>query len=129
MVVLRGVEDGKAYERGLNNTTTARDLATLMRALAENRAARPETCRELLAILAAQEVNDRIPAGLPPGTRVAHKTGEITATWHDAAVVDPEGGSPYVLVILTRGIPKRERGALLHADISKLVFEEVGVRR
>jgi beta-lactamase class A len=34
MLVLRGVEDGKAYAKGLNNTTTARDLGTLLQALA-----------------------------------------------------------------------------------------------
>ncbi len=129
MAVLRGVEDGKAYERGLNNTTTARDLATLLLAVADGRAASPATCRELLEILAAQEINDGIPAGLPAGTRIAHKTGNITATWHDAALIYPPDGRPFVLVVLSRGIPKRERGMALQADIAKLVFEEIGVRR
>jgi len=124
MVVLRGVEDGKAYDRGLNNTTTARDLATLLFAIADGRAARPATCGELLAILEAQEFNDGIPAGLPPGTRVAHKTGEITATWHDAALIFPPKGRPFVLVVLTRGIPDRARGVGLHADLARLVWEE-----
>jgi len=129
MVVLRGVEDGKAFEKGLNNTTTARDLATLLLAIAENRAASPATCRELLEILPAQEINDGIPAGLPPGTRVAHKTGDITATWHDAALIYPADGKPFVLVVLSRGIPKRERGMQLQADIAKLVYKEIGGRR
>jgi beta-lactamase class A len=129
MVVLRGVEDGKAFEKGLNNTTTARDLATLLQAIADNRAASPATSRALLEILSAQEINDGIPAGLPPGTRVAHKTGDITATWHDAALIYPADGKPFVLVVLSRGIPKRERGMQLQADIAKLVYKEIGGRR
>lgn len=129
MVVLRGVEDGKAFEKGLNNTTTARDLATLLLAIADGRAGSPATCRELLAILTAQEINDGIPAGLPAGTRVAHKTGDITATWHDAALIYPKDGKPFVLVVLSRGIPERARGMKLQADIAKLVYEEVGGRR
>lgn len=129
MVVLRGVEDGKAFEKGLNNTTTAHDLATLLLAISDGRAARPATCQVLLEILAAQEINDGIPAGLPKGTRVAHKTGDITATWHDAALIYPKDGKPFVLVVLSRGIPKRERGMQLQADIAKLVYEEIGVRR
>lgn len=129
MVVLRGVEDGKAYDQGLNNTTTARDLATLLLAIADGRAARPATCRALLDILEAQEFNDGIPAGLPPGTRVAHKTGEITATWHDAALIYPARGKPFALVVLTRGIPDRARGVGLHADLARLVFDEVMKRR
>jgi beta-lactamase class A len=129
MVVLRGVEDGLAYERGLNNTTTARDLATLLLALAQGRAATASTARELLGILEDQEFNDGIPAGLPPGTRVAHKTGEITATWHDAALVYPDGGPPYALVILTRGIPRRERGVAMQADLARLLAGAIADRR
>jgi len=110
--VLRGVEDGKAFEKGLNNTTTARDLGIILRAIEEGRAASPTATREMLGILMAQEFNEKIPAGLPPGTRVAHKTGEITAVSHDAAIVYPAGRKPYVLVVLTRGIADgaRNRG-------------------
>ncbi|HEV8598385.1 MAG TPA: serine hydrolase [Gemmatimonadales bacterium] len=125
MLVLRGVEDGKAYEKGLNNTTTARDLAVLLRALADGNAVSRATGAELLGILEAQEFNDGIPAGLPPGTRVAHKTGEITATWHDAALVYPPDGKPYALVVLTRGVPERARGVSLHADLARLVHGAV----
>jgi beta-lactamase class A len=121
MLVLRGVEDGKAYAQRLNNTTTARDLGTLLLALAGGRALRAETTAELLAILEAQEYNDGIPAGLPPATRVAHKTGWITATWHDAALVYPAGDPrPYALVILSRGIPEESRGKALQADIARI---------
>ncbi len=125
MVVLRGVEDGKAFDKGLNNTTTARDLATLLLAIAGGRAVKPATTRELLRILEAQEFNDGIPAGLPRGTRVAHKTGSITATWHDAALVYPTDGRPYVLVVLTRGIPEEKAGVGMHADVARLVHPYV----
>lgn len=125
MVVLRGVEDGKAYEKGLINTTTARDLVTLLLAIAEGRAVASATATELLGILAAQEFNDGIPAGLPRGTRVAHKTGEISATWHDAALVYPPDGKPYAVVVLTRAVPLRARGMALHADLARLVHAAV----
>jgi beta-lactamase class A len=123
--VLRGVEDGKAYERGLNNTTTARDLAIIMEAIQENRAASPESCEAMRQILLHQEFNDEIPAGLPTGTPVAHKTGQITAHLHDAAIVYPRDAGPYVLVILTRGIPDEKVARSLMADISRMVYEHV----
>ena len=126
MLVLRGVEDGKAYDQGLNNTTTARDLGTLLLALAGGRALRKETTAELLGMLEAQEYNDGIPAGLPPATRVAHKTGWITATWHDAALVFPAGQvRPYALVILSRGIPEQTRGMALQADIARMAHAAI----
>ena len=120
--VLRGVEDGKAFEQGLNNTTTARDLAIILRAIQEGRAGSPAATHEMLAILLAQEFNEKIPAGLPPGTRVAHKTGEITAVSHDAAIIYPNGRKPYVLVVLTRGIPDGTKSSKLIADISAIVY-------
>jgi beta-lactamase class A len=73
-------------------------------------------------ILLAQEFNEKIPAGLPPGIRVAHKTGEITAHSHDAAIVYPPGRSPYVLVVLTRGIQDGAKASKLIADISSIVY-------
>ncbi|MEJ7810172.1 MAG: serine hydrolase [Gemmatimonadaceae bacterium] len=120
--VRRGVEDDKAYARGLNNTTTARDLAIILAAIRGNRAASSRSCAAMRAILGRQEFNDRIPAGLPPGTRVEHKTGEITATAHDAAIVYPAGGKPYVLVVLTGRIPDGAVARALIADISRLVY-------
>jgi beta-lactamase class A len=120
--VLRGVEDGKAFDKGLNNTTTARDLAIILRAIEEGRAAPAAATREMLGILLAQEFNEKIPAGLPRGTRVAHKTGEITAVSHDAAIVYPDGGKPYVLVVLTRGIADGEKSSKLIADLSEIVY-------
>jgi len=124
--VLRGVEDGKAFERGLNNTTTARDLAIILRAIQEGRVASPAATREMLSILLAQEFNERIPAGLPPGVKVAHKTGDITAVAHDAAIVYPPNRSPYVLVVLTKGIPDQKKSDRLIADLSRIIYEYNG---
>ena len=120
MRVLRGVEDTKAFEKGLNNTTTARALMTLMSAIADGKAVDRQASGEMRAILQRQKFNDRIPAGLPPGTVVAHKTGEITRIQHDAAIVDAP--RPFVLVILVRGIEDSKRGAALAADITRVLY-------
>lgn len=120
--VLRGVEDGKAYDRGMNNTTTARDLAVILRAIEEGRGISPADRQQMIDILLAQEFNQKIPAGVPRGTRVAHKTGEITSHSHDAAIVYPPDRRPYVLVILTRGVSSATVLDRLIADISALVY-------
>jgi beta-lactamase class A len=77
----------------------------------------------MLDMLLGQEFNDGIPAGLPPGVKVAHKTGEITALLHDAAIIYPPGREPYVLVILTRGLPEHDSLAKLQADLSRVVYD------
>ena len=122
MRVLRGVEDGKAFATGRNNTTTAADLAVLLEHVELGDALRPQSARLMKEILLRQEFNDEIPAGVPAGTPVAHKTGAITATLHDAAIVYPAGRAPYVLVVLTRGIPDEKVATRLIADISRLVW-------
>ena len=121
--VRRGVEDGKAFQAGLNNTTTASDLAALMLAIERGRAASPSSCSNMRDILLRQEFSQEIPAGLPAGTPVAHKTGWITGTRHDAAIVYPPGGTPYVLVVLTSGIAEDETSRALIADISRMSWE------
>lgn len=121
MRVLRGVEDNKAYRAGLSNTATARDLMVILAAIAEDRAASADACAEMRAILLGQTFNDMIPAGLPPGTRVAHKTGSISGIHHDAAIVYPPAGSPYVLVVLTKGFDDKKESARVVAEIAALV--------
>jgi len=113
--VLRGVEDQKAYDHGLNNTTTAFDLMMVFRALMSS--------PQMIDILAAQEFNSGIPAGLPPGTRVAHKTGDITRVAHDAGIVFRPDGSAYVLVVLTRGFEKLKDANKVIAQISRAMWK------
>jgi len=121
MVVRRGVEDTPAFRAGLNNVTTAGDLAAIMAAIATDRAASPAACAWMREVLFAQHWNDAIPTGLPPGTRIAHKTGNITAVEHDAAIVYPASGAPYVLVILTSGVPDPAVAKRLIADVARIV--------
>lgn len=123
--VLRGVEDQKAFDAGMSNSTTSRDLAVLMRAIEDRRAASAKSCDVMKAILLRQEFNDEIPAGVPAGTPVAHKTGSITAVLHDAAIVYPKGRSPYVLVVLTKNIPDEKIARSLIADLSRIVYNHL----
>jgi beta-lactamase class A len=121
MNVLRGVEDSKAFEKGLNNTTTARALAILLAAIAEGKALDTDSSRQMIEILERQHFNEGIPAGLPPGTRVAHKTGEITKIHHDAAIV--YAPRPFVLVILVRGLEEEKDSSAVMADITRILYK------
>jgi beta-lactamase class A len=127
--VLRGVEDNKAYARGLNNTTTARGLMLILRRLAGRNVVSAKASEEMLTILRGQKFNEGIPAGLPAGTSVAHKTGAFGKVYHDAAIVEPHGRKPYVLVVLTRGIEKEARAHKLVAEISRTVYQHATATR
>jgi beta-lactamase class A len=124
MEVLRGVEDQKAFDKGLNNSTTARALLVLFETLARGQAVSRKADAEMVAILKRQMFNDGIPAGLPAGTAVAHKTGNITRIHHDAGIVFAK--RPYVLVVLVRGIQDPKQSGALIASVSKAVHASVG---
>jgi beta-lactamase class A len=121
MNVLRGVEDNKAFSKGLNNTTTAGGLLELLEAIARGEAVDQESSSQMVEILKRQKFNEGIPAGLPAGTPVAHKTGEITKIHHDAAIVFAP--KPFVLVILVRGLADPRDSAALMADITRRIYQ------
>ncbi len=108
--------------KGLNNSTTARALMVLMERIARLEAVDAEASRQMLEILKRQKFNDAIPANLPPGTPVAHKTGSITKIHHDAAIV--LAPTPFVLVVLTRGIEDLKQSAALMARIARVLYDE-----
>jgi beta-lactamase class A len=78
----------------------------------------------MIEILERQKFNDAIPAGVPAGTSIAHKTGNITRIHHDAAIVFAP--HPYVLVLLVRGIDDQKKSGALMADLSRAIYDANG---
>jgi beta-lactamase class A len=109
------------------NLTSARDIGVLMYQLergaheAVHTIARPASCRKMIDILLHQEDRDKIVRGLPKGTPVANKTGEINAVRNDAAIVDPYGESPYILTVLTKDLADFSNGVIAIRRVAKAV--------
>lgn len=121
--VLRGVEDIKAFEQGLSNSTTAKDLMVIFQAIASDNAGSPEDCAEMIKILKDQKFNEIIPALLPEDVEVAHKTGVITSLHHDAGIVYLPDGNAYVLVLLSKKLGDFDEGTNLMAEVSRMVYD------
>lgn len=119
----RGVEDELAFEKRINNMVTADGLLRILVLLSEGRAFSPALSRRMMDILHGQEFNQGIPARLPKGARVAHKTGEISTVAHDAGVVYLPKRKPYVLVILTEWDPAGTGRSRTIAAISHTIYE------
>src|SRR5688572_5307863 len=126
MNVQRGVEDSPAFRAGMNNTTDASGFARVLAAIGRCDILPRALCDELSGILRDQEFNDMIPAGLPPGTRVAHKTGWITGISHDGGIIYPDGSPPYVLVVLTRNAADTLAARAVAADVARLTWSALG---
>jgi len=119
----RGIEDLAAARAGLNNLVTAEDLGRVLVGVAGRTLASPSACAEVEDVLRRQEHRDGIPAGLPPHVHVANKTGWVEGITHDMALVRPDDGAPFVLVVLTTvGVPEID-GQEFIADVSRIVWE------
>ncbi len=121
--VLRGVEDSKAFQQGMNNTTNAYDLMVVFRALAEGSLVDSSSCKVMLDILSDQKFREIIPALLPAGTHVAHKTGSITGVEHDSGIVFLPDGRKYVLVLLAKNLKNGKAGQKVMAKVSRKIFD------
>jgi beta-lactamase class A len=123
--VLRGVEDNKAFEKGLINTTTAHDLAVIFENIAKDKAVNAEASEAMTRILLDQKFNEIIPALLPPGVKVAHKTGYITHVHHDSGIVILPDGRKYVLVLLSKDWEDEKLTIQTMANISLMIYKYV----
>lgn len=123
--VLRGVEDSKAYEKGLNNTTTAYDLMLIFEKLAKAEIVNEKASRDMIGILLDQHFNEIIPAKLPDGVKVAHKTGSITGVQHDSGIVILPDGRKYVLVLLSKELEDEKAGVKAMANVSEMIYNHV----
>jgi beta-lactamase class A len=114
-----------------SNTTTPTDVALLLERMARGqhdpeRAAQlgcaPEQCRLALEIMSWQMLNNRLPALLPTGTLVAHKTGTLARNSNDAGVVY-QGTQPlFILSAFTEHVPPAlPDGTPGHAAASQLI--------
>ncbi len=121
--VLRGVEDIKAFEKGLNNTTTAYDLMIIFEKLAEGEIIDKFSSRKMIEILLNQKYKDKIGLYLPKNARIASKDGIISSSVHDSGIIFLPDGRKYILVILSKNLSDVENASKLIAEISKLIYE------
>lgn len=123
MQVLRGVEDTKAFEAGMNNRVTAYDLMLLFEKIDKEEIVSGEASMAMMDILLDQKFNDIIPARLPANAKVAHKTGSITGVRHDSGIVFLPEGKKYVLVLLSKDLKDEVAGIEAMARVSEVLYE------
>lgn len=123
--VLRGVEDTKAFEKGLNNTVTAYDLMVIYEKLASGEVVDSKASKSMIDILLDQRINTIISSRLPDQAKVAHKTGNITGVLHDSGIVFLPDGRKYVLVLLSKELKDTEGSKVAMAKVSELLYQHV----
>lgn len=104
--------DFAARARGIDNTTSAADMGTLLLGIERGargmatRVASTAACRAMVDMMLRQEDRATIPAGIERHVPVANKTGVLPDVRNDVAIVDPYGAGPYVVAILSHFDPR-----------------------
>jgi len=123
----RHFSDNPPVWRISQNITSPRDMGELLYTIEDGKRSRnetiasPEMCDYMVGLLLQQEDHDKIAAGLPPGTQIANKTGEVSGVRSDVAIVTPNGPAPYVLAVLTKGLGYEGRGVLAIREVARAV--------
>ncbi|MEQ1585576.1 MAG: serine hydrolase [Cyclobacteriaceae bacterium] len=125
LTVLRGVEDSKAFQAGLNNEVTAFDLMILFEKIGKEEMVSAEASMAMIDILLDQKFKDIIPAKLPTEAKVAHKSGSITGVRHDSGIVYLPNGKKYVVVLLAKGLDDSDAGVEALASVSEMIYHYV----
>ncbi|MBU1124865.1 MAG: class A beta-lactamase-related serine hydrolase, partial [Candidatus Omnitrophica bacterium] len=119
--VRRKMMDFSSRSRGIENFTTAEDMAIFLEKLYHGQMLAEEARDTCLESLKNQRINDRIPARLPSGTIVAHKTGLERGVCHDVGIIF----APYadfLVVVLTKGVKTSKPAKEFIASVAAHVY-------
>lgn len=97
--------------------TSVNDVGRLLSMVYHGTLVNADASARMMALLQAQQLTGKIPAGVPAGTVTANKTGEITGVENDAAIIWTGGATDYVLVIFSSGVPD---SAVARANITAM---------
>ena len=113
-------------------TTTPEDVLLMLEKIEDPSFTSEGLSKEMLAAMTDTDFEDRIPASLPPGTRVAHKIGSYEDSFGDAGVVfykDRTGAERrYFIVVLSGGTAEGSARAAMQ-QMSRAAYEALAVPR
>ena len=123
----RHMLDVKAAQEGRENTSTPRELVTMLRAIHEGRVFGKGTTEDFWKMLSTEK-SSYIPRLLPTGLMIANKPGNLDAVRNDAGIIFVPG-RPFAIAVMTTfandGLAAQESiGRIAHAAWS--YFDRVG---
>ena len=121
----RKMMDFGSRGRGIENYTTAREMADILERMYRRDCFCPEVSGMCLDYLKSQKVNDRIPRLLPKNVVVAHKTGLERQVCHDAGIVFTERGD-FLISVFTRTLRGSRTAKSLISGVSALAYRVYG---
>jgi len=105
------------------NVTSPRDMACLLAKIKNYQGFSESSSKQMLSYMRNQRYRWGIWRGVPTGTAIADKTGNLEGILNDVGIVYTKRGN-YVLSIFTRDFAKKSEARKLINEISRVVYEE-----
>jgi beta-lactamase class A len=113
--------DGWTIRRTLR--TSPHDLVRLLALMARRELVDAWSSNAMISILEDDQFNTLLPAPLPEDITIAHKTGSLFDTLNDAGIVYADD-APYVIAVMTTGLPSQDLGRAFIHSLSRLVYDD-----
>lgn len=121
--IARKMVDFKKRKEGVENYTTAQDMAFILEILYHNKFLNKRISRRCLLLLGQQKINDRIPRGLPKDkTFIAHKTGLEKNVCHDVGIAFTKKGNFLICALVKHKNHSADLAKKLISDIALLTY-------
>lgn len=118
----RELRDVRDTQVSGENFTSAKDSALFMKSVYDGTCVSKEASDKMLELLKGQTRTWKIPAGVPAGTVTANKTGELSDTENDTAIVYSPG-TDYVLTVTSTAVPDVKTAQSRIVEISSVVYQ------
>ncbi len=118
----RDLRDYREVPAEGENYTSVRDCGLFLERIYHGDCVSAQASAKMLDLLKQQTRTWKIPAGVPEGVVTANKTGELSDTENDAAIVYSPGGD-YVLCVTSTGLTDTSAAQQNIVSISSTVYQ------
>lgn len=110
------------FDKDHFNQVSAKDCGKLLERIYRRTFASRKICNEIEEMMLNQKTRYKIPEGLPEGTAIGNKTGEMDTVENDVAIIYGDK-SDYILCILSNDWEDKKEAISHITEISSTVYE------
>ncbi len=118
----RELADTSQEQPAAENYTSVKDCGLFLNRVYYGKCVSAQASEQMLNLLKLQTRTSKIPAGVPAGSLVANKTGELADTESDAAIVYSPGGD-YILCVIATGLTDTAAARTNITTISSVAYQ------
>lgn len=119
----RKMVDFKSRSQGIENYTTAEDIALVLEKIYRGEIINQEVSKQCIDLLKKQKINDRIPKHLPEEVVVAHKTGLERFVCHDAGIVYTPNGDFIICALIKHSKTTSKSAKEFIANVAEIAYQ------